>query len=76
MNNTQLCFPLLGHQCKGKIVKLCYSNTVINIFEIEGKKSLVNYKGTIKYDKKFKLEEIVNCTIVSYSDNGINCILI
>ncbi|WUR04577.1 putative exosome complex component (CSL4) [Vairimorpha necatrix] len=66
--------PALGLKCKGKIVKVCFSNILININQIEGNKSLVPYKGILKYDKNMKTGEEVECIIVSYSDNGINCI--
>ena len=71
-------YPTLGSTCKAKIIRPSYISYTISIIEIEGVKSRINYKGTIKienYECKYQYGDIIECIIVGYGDNGINCIL-
>lgn len=72
--NRKNNFPFLGCKCKSIVKKSSFSNIVLNITEIEGKPTQIKYKGLMKYESDIKTGDILDSIIVSYSDNGINCI--
>jgi hypothetical protein len=67
-------FPFLGCKCQSVVLKSCFSNILLSIYEIEGVPSRIKYKGLMKYDDTIKTGDKLECIVVSYSDNGINCI--
>lgn len=73
-------FPEIGCKARARIVKVTFTQVIVQIFEVEKRKTAIEYKGIFRpadfnpnecLCDKFGKDDIVECTILSYGDSGI-----
>ncbi|AFM98138.1 hypothetical protein KMI_04g07150 [Encephalitozoon hellem] len=73
-------FPEIGCKARARVVKVTFTQVVVQIFEIEKRRTAIEYRGIFRqmdFDPnahlcdKFRKGDVVECTILSYGDNGI-----
>lgn len=73
-------YPEIGAKVKCVVQKASFTQAILKIIEIEGFKSLVNYRAIIKgmgvgeeiyVCDQIKTGDLIDCVVISNGDNGL-----
>ncbi|ADM11382.1 uncharacterized protein Eint_040930 [Encephalitozoon intestinalis ATCC 50506] len=73
-------FPEIGSKGKARVIKVTFTQMIVQIFEVEGRKTAIEYRGIFRpvdfnpnehLCDRFAKGDTVECTVLSYGDNGV-----
>lgn len=79
-----IVFPEVGCKVKARISKVTFTQAHLQVFEVEGRRTFIEYKAILKASEfnpseclcdKYKKEDVLDCIVVSYSESGISVLL-